>query len=337
MKKCCIRAFLLLLLTACSVTPTDNSNRIASGFLVSHKTAGLEYPENSLDGFENSLAMRDVQAIEIDLHLTKDKKLVLHHDPVLSSYNCFDKGSERRVVIAQSSLQSLMALDCMNHKVGKRYQLPSLDQVLRVYRASASEQQLLIEVKVWDELIHNNPLHSGLDSSAMHHPDGEVVERLYAKLREHGIRDKVMFNTFSRSMLLALKAEQSDTENFQYGLLYKGSYAPRLLGLIALLTPMQCYDSCWAPDYREVAQWLSENDIEFFIPNYPQLTSVLFRRNYQRDIERKAHPFKVIPWTLNSEAQWENSRRYRFSGIITDKPSEFRKSYPKQAERNPNL
>ena len=113
------------------------SSPIYSDFIVSHKTAGLEYPENTLDGFIASLNM-DVQAIEIDIHVTLDKQLVLHHDPVLHDHNCFNGNDHQDVVIAQTRLAELISIECINEKLEKPqpYQLPSLEGIFSLYLES---------------------------------------------------------------------------------------------------------------------------------------------------------------------------------------------------------
>ena len=308
----------ILLTTALSLVSTSLSAEV----IISHKTAGLEYPENTLEGFEASLRM-PVDAIELDLHVTADKQLILHHDPVLSSYNCFTKNDDQRLILAQKTLNELMALKCHNHKVDADYTLPSFDQILQAYSESDQSKELYIEIKVWDELIENNPLHKGLDTARMHFPDDQVAVLLLNAVRSYGLTDKVVFNSFSRNLLLELKALQTSEEQFRYGLLYKGSYSPWTLGIIALFTPLQCYDSCWAPDYTEVSQWVTENQIDFLIPNFAQLNNFLFRRGYKREINDRNTAYDVIPWTLNSKDDWQKYQSYRFAGIITDKPSAY--------------
>ena len=150
--------------------------------VISQKTAALEYQENTLEGFLASLAM-DVDAIELDLHITRDKQIVLHHDPVLSSYNCFPENDKQRLIVAQSTLSELKALRCHNHKLSRDYQLPTFLQVLEEYEQSDQTKAIYIEIKVWDELIKNNPLRKGLTIGDMHYPDEEVASLVLADIR----------------------------------------------------------------------------------------------------------------------------------------------------------
>lgn len=291
-------------------------------YVISHKTAGLEYAENSLEGLRASLAM-DVAAIELDVHMVKDGAIVLHHDPVLSSYNCFSKDDDARLIVAQQTAEDLAALDCMNHKVGKPYKIVTLDEFLSVYRDSDQSKKLLLEIKVWDELIENNPLHVGLDIEQMHYPDSEVVQAVYKVLRRYPEVTNIQFNTFGPDLLLKLREEMRPEESYEFGLLYKGSYDPTTMALPAWWKSMQCYEFCWVPDYRKARRWLDSNDIDIFIPNFQQASSLPFRDSFQQHILRNKGELKVIPWTLNEPKEWEVFEEMDFDGVLTDKPTEF--------------
>ena len=304
---------------------SDDGERSDLGMVISHKTAGLEHPENSPKGFRESLKM-DVSAIEIDVHMVRGGAFVLHHDPVLSDYNCFDKGDDTRLIVAQQTVEELAALDCSNYKVdedGEKYPIVTLEQFLDIYRQAGQSKKLLLEIKVWDELIENNPDYVGLDTSAMHYPDDEVVAGIYRLLRKYPDVTNIQFNTFSRDLLLALRDEKRPEEAYDFGLLYKGSYGPVRMAIPALVKKRHCYDLCWIPDYREVRQWLDANDIKTFIPNFTQASSMPFSLSFQHHIMRDKGDLTVIPWTLNTEEEWAAYQAENFDGILTDKPTGF--------------
>lgn len=307
--------------------PEPSSKLAHTGLLISHKTAGQDYPENAEKGFRASLAM-DVDGIEIDVHVVKDNQVVLHHDPVLSNYNCFAKDDDTRLIVAQQTAETLKAVECRNYKIntlGEPYKIVSLADFLDIYGKTDQSKQLLIEIKVWDELIENNPLHVGLDSADMHYPDTDVAKAVYAVLRQYPGITNIQFNTFSRDLLLELKAQKRPDEAYDFGLLYKGHYGPILMALPALFSGEKCYDFCWVPDYSEVRQWLDANNIRTFIPHFGQATSLPFRRGFQRHIMAGKDDLTVIPWTLNTPADWSKYESGGFDGILTDTPSGFLK------------
>lgn len=299
---------------------TDQSG--GSGIVISHKTAGLEHPENSEAGLRASLEM-NVEAIELDVHVIRDGEVVLHHDPVLSDYNCFAENDPTRLIVAQQTVGDLKGLNCHNHKVDKPYKILTLADFLQIYSESDKTKKLLLEIKVWDELIKHNPLHVGLDSSAMHYPDKDVAAAVYDVLRQFPAVTNIQFNTFSRSLLLELRQQKQAEEGFEFGLLYKGYYNPIAMAGPALIKRKKCYDFCWTPDYAEVRQWLDDNDIRTFIPNYDQASSLPFRRSFAEHIMEDKGSLAVIPWTLNTEEQWATHEKEGFDGILTDKPAAY--------------
>lgn len=295
----------------------------AKVILTSHKTAGLERPENSMAGFRHSLTL-PVQAIEIDLHITADKKIVLSHDPVFDNENCFAKDSDRKVVIAQTHSSEILGLNCTNHKVHDTYKVPLFSEILDAFIASGrSDIELNIEVKVLDKLIENAPRYETLDTASFHYPHQEVADLVLDEIRKKKLASNILLSTFSKELLLIFKKEMRADEEFRLGLLYKGVYAPLRLGLIAWIKKLSCYDNCWWPNWKSDRAWMIKNQIDVFIPNWPQIDNFLFRKGFVKWFVDKQRPFEVYPWTLNTQKNWEDVHKMRLDGVITDRPSAY--------------
>ncbi len=89
----------LLALTALLVLPTQ-----ASPFLVAHRGASAEAPENTLPAFE--LAWKQgADAIEGDFHLTSDGRIACFHD-----YDT-KKITGRKLIVKTSTFEQLQSLD----------------------------------------------------------------------------------------------------------------------------------------------------------------------------------------------------------------------------------
>ncbi len=310
--------------------PDYSSKQAHQGWIISHKTAGLEFPENSIEGFEASLDM-EVDAIELDVHLVKGGRFVLHHDPVLSEHNCFEKGDKRRWIIARRTVAELEAINCVNHKVlnarGKPtpYKIATLERVLETYRESDQSKTLLLEIKVWGEAIAFSPLNAGLDISAMHYPDEDVATAIYRTLRKYPDITNIQFNTFGRELLLRLKAMKLPQEAYDFGLLYKGEYSPIAMAIPAFfLNRGECFDFCWVPDYKETRAWLDENEIGTFIPEFTQVTIWPLSSEFEKHVMADKDGLRVIPWTLNEPKTWSAYELRGFDGILTDRPTTFR-------------
>lgn len=291
--------------------------------IVSHKTAGLEYPENTLEGMVYSLTLPYVSAIEVDLHFTKDREIVLSHDPTLDDFNC---GEDYSVNIAQTNYSDISELNCINQELKRAYKVPSIDPILRSLKVSKrSDIELNLEIKVLDDLISNWSRYQKFGIGNLHIDEMEMAKLIYAKLREHKIKSNIMFSTFSRPLLLELKRLKKADEEFRFALIYKGSYAPLRLWLVATLMGKECFDTCWWPDWENVKTWLTENEIDAFLPNWPQLSHFLFNRSYKNHFNKDNLPFKILPWTPNTAEDWSQLSEYTFSSVITDAPSKYYK------------
>ena len=92
-----------------------------------HKATSLE--ENTLEAFAQAFTY-NVDAIEGDFHLTSDKYIVCHHDPILHGY-----------AIKEQPLEKLRKL---------KYNLPTLDEVLALI---PSDKMIFIEIKCGIEIF----------------------------------------------------------------------------------------------------------------------------------------------------------------------------------------
>jgi glycerophosphoryl diester phosphodiesterase len=309
------RIALLLILLAANVS--------ADFKITSHKTAGLEEPENSMAGLVHSLNL-PVQGIEIDLHLTKDKELVLAHDPVFDNVNCFDKKSQQRLIIKEMTLKEVQALDCFNHHVNKKFRVPTFKKALEIFAASGrTDIELNIEVKALDKLVGNDPRYKGLDKSNFYFSDEIITEIVLKDIRDVGIKNGIMFSTFSQNILLTLKKNTLEHEDFRFALLYKGKYAPVRLGAIALAMGRKCWNTCWWVSWRRAFHWMEEHKIDVFMPHWPQIDNFLFGPSYKKWMVRKERSFEVLPWTPNETADWEKLKEINADGIVTDRPAAY--------------
>ena len=99
--------------------------------IIAHRGASIERPENTLSAFERALEI-GVDAIEMDLLVTRDGRLVVRHDDLIER-----DGS--RHYIRELSFEELKMID-----VGKGERIPSLESVFESVRGRCS---LVLELK----------------------------------------------------------------------------------------------------------------------------------------------------------------------------------------------
>ena len=104
--------------------------------LIGHRGAPREHVENTLPAFERALAL-GAAGIELDVHLTRDGEVVVHHDPVPHARAV--SGGEVEVPVAELSLDEIRRL---------RFQdgsgIPTLHEVLELVAERAT---VYVEVK----------------------------------------------------------------------------------------------------------------------------------------------------------------------------------------------
>ncbi|MDO4568484.1 MAG: glycerophosphodiester phosphodiesterase [Clostridia bacterium] len=156
-----------------------------------HRGASAYAPENTLEAFEMAMNM-GAYGIELDVHRTKDGKLVVIHDETV------DRTSNGTGYVKDYTCKELKRLDFSNSfddYAGAR--IPTLGEVFGLIRNSSL--RVNIEVKcdrvvyygIWDDLIK--------------------------LVRDFGMEDRVLYSSFNHYVLRKLKEVKP---NADIGLLY---------------------------------------------------------------------------------------------------------------------
>lgn len=244
----------------------------------------------------------------------------------MDHHNCF-KNKDQRVIISQTPLAKILEIECHNSKLNKRYKVPTFKSILVALKESGrTDIEINVEIKVLDELIEKWKRYKGLDHSKLH-LDEEVMAKLMVEfLRANDVKTNILLTSFSRDLLLKLKSLKNDDETFRYGLLFKGVYTPLLYPLVKI-KGLKCFDTCWWPNWKNTYKWLVKNKIDVFMPNWPQLSHSLYNKRFKKVFQaNEERPFKIYPWTLNTQEEWDEYRNYDFDGIVTDYPGKFLES-----------
>lgn len=92
--------------------------------IVGHRGAAALKPENTLSSFEE--ALKYVQAIELDVHVSKTGELVVIHDDTV------DRTTNKKGYVKDLTLKELKKLDAGNNE-----KIPTLNEVLDLINNSA--------------------------------------------------------------------------------------------------------------------------------------------------------------------------------------------------------
>ena len=153
-------------------------------------------PENTLPAFEYAIA-QGVDALEMDMAVTKDNVIVISHDPILRPPVC--TGPRPSAVIHTLTLAEVREWDCgavRNPAFPKQTpvagtRMPTLDDVFRLAPRGTFDYN--IETKSFPEHPEYTP------------PPDEFARMVLAKIREYHLEKRVILQSFDFRTLVAMK------------------------------------------------------------------------------------------------------------------------------------
>jgi glycerophosphoryl diester phosphodiesterase len=125
--------------------------------LIAHRGASHDAPENTLAAVKLGWE-RNADAVEIDVHVSKDGRVVVIHDP--TTKRTAGRGGE----VSGQTLEQLRRLDFGRHK-GARWageRIPTLEEVLRTVPEG---KRLFVEIKCGPEIL--GPLEAALSATRL--------------------------------------------------------------------------------------------------------------------------------------------------------------------------
>jgi glycerophosphoryl diester phosphodiesterase len=162
-----------------------------------HRGARARLPENTLPAFEYAIA-QGVDALEMDMAVTKDNVIVISHDPILHGPVCTLSGQES-AIIHQRTLAEVRRWDCgavqnpnfPEQKTMAGTRMPTLDEVFQL--ASRGSFDYNIETKSFPEHPEYTPA-----------PE-EFARLVLDKIRKYRLEKRVMLQSFDFRTLVAMR------------------------------------------------------------------------------------------------------------------------------------
>ncbi len=232
-------------------------------FVWAHRGASGYAPENTLEAFEKAVEM-GADGIELDVHMTKDGKVVVIHDEKV------DRTSNGTGFVKDFTCQELKTLDFSCGMEGfKNVRIPTLKEVLGLLRGT--NLKLNIEIKC-DRVIYPT-----------------ICEELHKIVGQMGMEDRVIYSSFNHYMLAKMREINPEAK---IGLLYDCAiinpweYATRikaeaihphyLIPLYVRDTVEMCHENgvavnVWTPNDADTIQMLADIGVDAVITNYPDV------------------------------------------------------------------
>lgn len=247
-------------------------------------------PENSIPAFLHALTFPEVTTLELDLAVSKDKQLIVSHEPWFNPAICRQPNGDsitrkdaEKFLIYQMTVAEIRGFDCGSwgnlrfpqQQKMKTYK-PTLREVVEAARAKSPNIRWNIEIKSqpeWDGLRHP--------------PVDEFARLVIAELKSLGIEKNSTVQSFDVRALQSMHRQAPDIK------------------LAFLIENIRGFD--FNMDRLGFAPAI-------YSPYYQLISKKLVRKCHQRDM-------KLVPWTVNDTASMRSLIRLGVDGIITDYPN----------------
>ena len=246
-------------------------------------------PENSIPAFQKAIDL-GVNTLEIDLIVSKDKKVVVSHDPYLSheialdpSGNEISISEEKSYNLYTMTYDSIKMYDCgskqhprfPNQKKLKVHK-PLLTEVIDLAEEQTNRKiQYNIEIKslpMWDNVFTPNV--------------EEFVALVLKVINDKGISNRVTLQSFDVRALEEIKKNRPHIKT-----------------------------SLLVDEYESINNKLNQLSYK------PEIISPYFKlinASIVKNLQKKG--YKVIPWTINEQKDINAMIDYKVDGIISDYP-----------------
>ena len=271
---------LLLPLLALSADCTDHRVDKTIGVVHAHRGMGHGPGENTLASLKKAFEL-GADVLELDLQLTKDSQLVLHHDGQVQEH-CWRQAGDTLPTreIGELTLAQLRGFRCgKKDEAGAEFGIATLGELLSALKGKARYN---IELK----------------ANAKRVPEPKSLARLVlAELRRAEALDRAIVQSFELKYLEAVREELSTEEKMKLQLSY-------LMGW-----------GGWTSNWTRLAR---DHGLQVLSPSVQKLR---FGKSTVDSLHQAG--VKVVPYSPDSEAEWEKYLELGVDGLITNKPKEL--------------
>jgi glycerophosphoryl diester phosphodiesterase len=161
-----------------------------------HRGARARRPENTIPAFEYAIA-QGVDALEMDMAVTKDNVIVISHDPILEAPVC--SGPRPSAVIHELTLAEVRQWDCgsirnprfSGQQTVPGTRIPTLDDVFQLAKRGTFDYN--IETKSFPDKPQYTP------------PPAEFARMVLEKIRQYGLEKRIILQSFDFRTLVAMR------------------------------------------------------------------------------------------------------------------------------------
>ncbi len=255
-------------------------------------------PENTWPAMRTALSL-GMTTLEMDVVITKDKKVILSHEPWFG-HEITTKPDGSNVSADEEKRLNIYRMDyaeVQQYDVGMKPH-PRFPQQKKIKVQKPLLSDLLDSVRGYMSVARRPPPYFNIETKCLpagddifHPKPAEFVELLMAVIKEKGIQNRVIIQSFDFRTLQYLHENYPDIKT-------------------AML--IEDYDKRTLDEQVKALGFAPT----IYSPAYQLVTNDLIRKCHQQGM-------KVIPWTVNDISKIDELRKMGVDGIITDYPDLF--------------
>jgi glycerophosphoryl diester phosphodiesterase len=289
----------IVLLSCSTTTVTNTSTTPAAEFdKEGHRGCRGLMPENTIPGFKKAIDI-GVNTLEMDVVITKDKQVILSHEPFFNHEittkpdgSFVEENEEKTLNIFEMTYEETQKFDVglkPHPRFPKQQKMAAHKPKLAAVIDSA---EAYAKAKSVAPLQYNIETKTNPQTDGTYHPKPEeFVELLVAVIKEKGIEDRVIIQSFD---IRTLQYLHSKYPAIKTAYLFE---PPSDKSLTDRLKDLGFTPTIYSPDFNTLT---------------PEVVK-----------ECKAAGIKVIPWTVNEAEKIKELKQMGVDGIISDYPDLF--------------
>ena len=292
-----IYAFLIsviCILTSCNTASHMTASKNTIDFQAHRGGRGL-MPENTIPAMLSAMDNDKVITLEMDLAITKDKQVVVSHDPTLNP-----------IITTKADGTYIKANEFIIYQMNYD-QLQKFDVGLKIHPVYPQQKKLAVTIPTLNDLVDSVELKSSMIGRAMmynieiksvaekdiieHPAPDEFVDLVVKIINQKNIDARTTIQSFD---VRPLKVLHDKYPRIQLAYLVEGKGAGDVKMKIDLLGFIP---NIYSPEYK----YVTKETVDYC----------------------HANNMKIIPWTVNTKAEIDALIALGVDGIITDYPNLF--------------
>lgn len=285
----------IIILNSCSIYHSTKSKYTDIDYQAHRGGRGL-MPENTIQAMLSVMDNPSIKTLEMDLAITKDKKVVVSHDPILNPLITLDSNglplsnlATQQHIIYQMNYDSLAKFDVglkMHPGFTQQKKLAAIIPRFTDLIDSVENKSRRIEKK----FNYNIEIKSVEGRDLIEHPIPEEFAELVVQIvNDKNISARTTIQSFDLRPLKVLH-EKYPTIPLSYLV-----YGPSCANVPYTIEKLGFYPAIYSPEYK----YITKEMIDFC----------------------HKHQMKIIPWTINTKEEINHLIALGVDGIISDYPN----------------